>query len=115
MIIFALLLVFFDQERLSLWQPLSVWAGAGLVLLTCLPLFAAAYEIIVFTRSSDELVARMQIRAAAVSALVVLLLGAVLGVADFFGLMEPFNMALLLPIAALVHGAAALWQEFRMR
>lgn len=115
MLLFALLLVVFGQELLVAMQPLPPLARWGLVALTCLPLFLVAYEMVVFTRSSDELVSRMQVQAAAISALVVLLLGAVLGMADFFDLIEPFNTALLLPIAAIVNGAACFWQEYRMR
>lgn len=115
MFVFAVLLIAIDPEGLGWAGGVQGAAAWGLVAVTCSPLFLAAYEIITYIGSIDELMARMQIRAAAIAALVVLLVGAVLGMADAFGLLPAINMALLLPLAAMVHGAAGLWQEYRMR
>ncbi|WP_300527329.1 hypothetical protein [Maricaulis sp.] len=94
------------------WSAGATWP---LVALTCLPLALWGYETIRYVRHLDEMVAQMQVRATAVAALVVLFVAAVTGVAEIYGQMEPVNTALLLPVAAVVHSAASLWQEWRMR
>ncbi len=94
------------------WSAFAAWP---LVLLTCLPLFVYGYEVVRYVRNIDEMLARMQVRAAAVAALVLLLAGAVLGVAEVYGLMEPLNMTMLLPIAAVAHSIASLVQQAQVR
>ena len=94
------------------WSAGATWP---LVALTCLPLALWGYETVRFVRHLDEMVAQMQVRAAAFAALAVLFFGAVTGVAEIYGQMEPVNTALMLPVAAVVHSAASLWQEWRMR
>jgi len=112
MLAFTALLVGFDAEALGAGGGLSLW---GLVGLTVLPLFLFAYELVTYIRSMDEMMSRMQIRAGAIAALIVLLVGALVGIADLYGVMDAFNMALLLPLAAIVHGMAAFWQEYRVQ
>lgn len=94
------------------WPALAGWP---LVLLTCLPLALYGYEAVRYVRSLDEMMAQMQVRAAAIAALAVLFAGALTGVAERYGLMEPVNTAMMLPLAALVHGTASIWQEWRVK
>jgi len=94
------------------WSASAAWPLVGL---TCLPLLLYGWEVVHYVRSIDEMLARFQIRAAAFSALVMLLAGAVFGVAEIYGVMEPLNMAMLLPIAALAHSVAAIFQQARVR
>lgn len=94
------------------WDALSTWP---LVALTCLPLLVYGYEAVRYVRSIDEMLARIQVRAAAVAALVMLLAGSVFGVAEIYGAMEPLNMAMLLPIAAVGHSVASLVQQVQVR
>lgn len=94
------------------WDAISTWPLVGL---TCLPLLAYGYEVVRYVRAIDEMMARMQVRAAAVAALGMLLASAVFGVAEVFGVMEPINMTMLLPIAAVVHSVASLVQQAQLR
>lgn len=115
MIAFAAIVVAIDKTldpSRNDWDALSAWPLVGL---TCLPLFFYAYEVIRYVRSIDEMLARMQVRAGAIAALVMLLAGAVFGIAEIYGVMEPLNTALLLPIAAVAHSAASLVQQAQVR
>lgn len=94
------------------WSALSSWP---LVILTCLPLFFYGYEVVRYIRSIDEMLARMQVRAAAFAALAMLLAGALLGVAEVYGVIEPINMTMLLPIAAVAHSVASVVQQAQIR
>ena len=44
-----------------------------------------------------------------------LLASAVFGVAEIYGQMEPLNMTMLLPIAAVAHSIASLVQQVQVR
>jgi len=94
------------------WPAVQAWP---LVLLTCLPLILYGWEVIRYVRSVDEMLARFQIRAAAVAMLAMLLAAAVFGVAEIYGVMEPLNMTMMLPIAAVAHSVAAMVQQVRAR
>jgi hypothetical protein len=94
------------------WDAATVWP---LVVLTCLPLLLYGWEVVHYVRSIDEMLARFQIRAAAVAMLVLLLAAAVLGVAEIYGAMEPLNMTMMLPIAAVAHSVAAMVQQVRVQ
>lgn len=113
MLIFAGLLVLIDKgpnPSLNDWPASQVWP---LVVLTCLPLLAYGWEVVRYVRSIDEMLARFQIRAAAVAMLFMLLSAAILGVAEIYGVMEPLNMTMMLPIAAVAHSVAAMVQQVR--
>lgn len=115
MITFAVILVVIDKTldpSRNGWDAVSAWP---LVVLTCLPLMVYGYEVIRYVRAIDEMQARMQIRAGAIAALGMLLASAVFGVAEIYGQMEPLNMTMLLPIAAVVHSVAALVQQVQVR
>ncbi|WP_300554978.1 hypothetical protein [Maricaulis sp.] len=114
-LIFTGLVVGIDKildPSINNWSAGATWPLVGL---TCLPLALWGYETVRYVRHLDEMVAQMQVRAAAIAALAVLFFGAVTGVAEIYGQMEPLNTALMLPFAAVVHSAASLWQEWRMR
>ncbi len=115
MIAFTALLVLIDKTldpSANGWDAMSGWP---LVVLTCLPLLVYGYEVVRYVRSIDEMLARMQVRAAAVATLVMLLASAVFGVAEIYGQMEPLNMTMLLPIAAVAHSIASLVQQVQVR
>ncbi len=115
MITFTVILVAIDKTldpSRNGWDAVSAWPLVGL---TCLPLMVYGYEVIRYVRSIDEMLARMQVRAAAIAALGMLLASAVFGVAEIYGLMEPLNMTMLLPIAAVVHSIASMVQQVQMR
>lgn len=115
MITFTVILVLIDKTldpSANGWDALSAWPLVGL---TCLPLLVYGYEVVRYVRSIDEMLARMQVRAAAVAALAMLLASAVFGVAEIYGVMEPLNMTMLLPIAAVVHSIASLVQQVQVR
>jgi|GEM_PF-1468228 len=94
------------------WPASQAWP---LVILTCLPLVAYGWEVVRYVRSIDEMLARFQIRAAAIAMLVMLLAAAILGVAEIYGVMEPLNMTMMLPIAAVAHSVTAMIQQVRVR
>ncbi|WP_339333859.1 hypothetical protein [uncultured Maricaulis sp.] len=115
MIAFTAILVVIDKTldpSRNGWDAISAWP---LVALTCLPLLVYGYEVVRYVRSIDEMLARMQVRAAAVATLAMLLASAVFGVAEIYGVMEPLNMTMLLPIAAVVHSVASLVQQVQVR
>lgn len=115
MLVFAGLLILIDKvfnPSLNDWPAHRVWP---LVFLTCLPLVAYGWEIVRYVRSIDEMLARFQIRAAAIAMLAVLLGAAIFGVAEIYGVMEPLNMTMLLPIAAVAHSVAAMVQQARVQ
>ncbi|WP_300544514.1 hypothetical protein [Maricaulis sp.] len=94
------------------WDAVTVWP---LVLLTCLPLVLYGWEVVHYVRSIDEMLARFQVRAAAVAMLAMLLAAAILGVAEIYGAMEPINMTMMLPVAAVAHSVASMVQQVRVR
>ncbi|WP_203291793.1 hypothetical protein [Maricaulis parjimensis] len=94
------------------WDAISAWP---LVVLTCLPLLVYGYEVVRYVRSIDEMLARMQVRAAAIATLAMLLASAFFGVAEIYGVMDPLNMTMLLPIAAVVHSIASMVQQVQVR
>lgn len=115
MIAFTAILVAIDKlidPSINEWDALSAWP---LVLLTCLPLLIYGYEVVRYVRSIDEMLARMQVRAAAVATLAMLLASAIFGVAEIYGVMEPLNMTMLLPIAAVAHSVASMVQQVQVR
>ncbi|RKR03868.1 hypothetical protein [Maricaulis maris] len=115
MIAFTAILVAIDKvlnPSLNGWDAISAWP---LVALTCLPLLVYGYEVIRYVRSIDEMLARMQVRAAAIAMLAMLLFSAVFGVAEIYGIMEPLNMTMLFPLAAVVHSLAAAVQQVQVR
>jgi hypothetical protein len=115
MIVFTAILVAIDKTlnpSLNGWDAISAWP---LVALTCLPLLIYGYEVVRYVRSIDEMLARMQVRAAAVATLAMLLASAIFGVAEIYGVMEPLNMTMLLPIAAVAHSVASLVQQVQVR
>ena len=115
MLLFAGFLVLIDKmfnPSLNNWPAHQVWP---LVVLTCLPLVAYGWEIIRYVRSIDEMLARFQIRAAAIAMLAVLLGAGIFGVAEIYGVMEPLNTTMMLPIAAVAHSVAAMVQQVRVR
>lgn len=115
MITFTAILVAIDKTldpSRNGWDALSAWP---LVALTCLPLLVYGYEVVRYVRSIDEMLARFQVRAAAIATLGMLLASAVFGVAEIYGVMEPLNMTMLLPIAAVVHSIASAVQQVQMR
>jgi hypothetical protein len=115
MLIFTGLLVAIDKTldpSRNGWPAVQAWP---LVLLTCLPLLVYGWEVIRYVRSIDEMLARFQIRAAAVAMLAMLLAAAVFGVAEIYGVMEPLNMTMMLPIAAVAHSVASLIQQVRVQ
>lgn len=102
--------------RRYFWRTfVAMIAFTALLVLTCLPLLVYGYEVVRYVRSIDEMLARMQVRAAAVATLVMLLASAVFGVAEIYGQMEPLNMTMLLPIAAVAHSIASLVQQVQVR
>jgi hypothetical protein len=115
MITFTAILVAIDKTldpSRNGWDAISAWP---LVALTCLPLLVYGYEVVRYVRSIDEMLARLQIRAAAIATLGMLLASATFGVAEIYGVMEPLNMTMLLPIAAVVHSVASMVQQVQMR
>lgn len=115
MLVFTGLLVAIDKTidpSRNGWPAAQAWP---LVLLTCLPLLLYGWEVIRYVRCIDEMLARFQIRAAAVAMLAMLLAAAVFGVAEIYGVMEPLNMTMMLPIAAVAHSVAAMVQQVRAR
>jgi len=115
MIAFTAILVAIDKTinpSLNDWDAVSAWP---LVALTCLPLLVYGYEVVRYVRSIDEMLARMQVRAAAVATLAMLLASAIFGVAEIYGVMEPLNMTMLLPIAAVAHSVASMVQQVQVR
>ncbi|WP_297736605.1 hypothetical protein [uncultured Maricaulis sp.] len=115
MIAFTAILVAIDKlvnPSLNGWDAVSAWP---LVALTCLPLLIYGYEVIRYVRSIDEMLARMQVRAAAIAMLAMLLFSAIFGVAEIYGIMEPLNMTMLFPLAAVVHSLAAAVQQVQVR
>ncbi len=115
MLVFTGLLVLIDKTldpSRNGWPAVQAWP---LVLLTCLPLAAYGWEVVRYVRAIDEMMAHFQVRAAAIAMLAVLLAAALFGVAEIYGVMEPLNMTMLLPIAALAHNVAAMVQQVRMR
>lgn len=115
MIAFTAILVAIDKlvnPSLNGWDAVSAWP---LVALTCLPLLIYGYEVIRYVRSIDEMLARMQVRAAAIAMLAMLLFSAIFGVAEIYGIMEPLNMTMLFPLAAVVHSVAAAVQQVQVR
>ena len=65
MITFTAILVAIDKTldpSRNGWDAISAWP---LVALTCLPLLVYGYEVVRYVRSIDEMLARLQIRAAA--------------------------------------------------
>ena len=115
MLLFTALVVAIDKlldPSRNNWSAASAWP---LVLITCAPLFAYAWEAIHYVRSIDEMQAQMQVRSAAITALAMLLGGAVFGIAEIYGLMEPLNMTMLLPMAAVAHSVTSLVQQARVQ
>lgn len=115
MLIFTGLLVAIDKTldpSRNGWPAVQAWPLVGL---TCLPLLVYGWEVIRYVRSIDEMLARFQIRAAAVAMLAMLLAAAVFGVAEIYGVMEPLNMTMLLPIAAVAHSVAIVIQQARVQ
>jgi hypothetical protein len=115
MLVFTGLLVLIDKTldpSRNGWPAAQAWP---LVLLTCAPLLLYGWEIVRYVRSIDEMLARFQIRAAAIAALTMLLLAAVFGVAEIYGVMEPLNMTMMLPIAAVAHSVASMVQQVRVQ
>ncbi|WP_295691464.1 hypothetical protein [uncultured Maricaulis sp.] len=115
MIAFTAILVAIDKivdPSLNGWDAISAWP---LVALTCLPLLGYGYEVVRYVRSIDEMLARMQVRAAAIAMLAMLLFSAIFGVAEIYGILEPLNMTMLFPLAAVVHSLAAAVQQVQVR
>ncbi|WP_291843911.1 hypothetical protein [Maricaulis sp.] len=115
MIAFTAILVVIDKTldpSRNGWDAASAWPLVGL---TCLPLLIYGYEVVRYVRSIDEMLARMQVRAAAVATLAMLLASAIFGVAEIYGVMEPLNMTMLLPIAAVAHSIASMVQQVQVR
>ncbi len=115
MISFTAILVVIDKTlnpSLNGWDAASAWPLVGL---TCLPLLIYGYEVVRYVRAIDEMLARMQVRAAAIAMLAMLLFSAIFGVAEIYGIMEPLNMTMLFPLAAVVHSIAAAVQQVQVR
>lgn len=115
MLVFTGILVLIDKTldpSRNNWPAAQAWP---LVLATCAPLLAYGWEVIRYVRSIDEMLARFQIRAAAIAMLATLLGAAVLGVAEIYGIMEPLNMTMILPLAAVAHSVAAMVQQVRVQ
>lgn len=115
MLAFAAILIVVDKAldpSRNGWPAVQSWP---LVLLTCAPLVLYGWEIVRYVRSIDEMLARFQIRAAAIAMLAVLLLAAILGVAEIYGAMEAVNTTMMLPIAAVAHSIAAMVQQARVQ
>lgn len=115
MLVFTGLLVLIDKTldpSRNSWPAARAWP---LVLLTCAPLLAYGWEVVRYVRSIDEMLARFQVRAAAVATLAMLLMAAVFGVAEIYGVMEPLNMTMMLPIAAVAHSVASMVQQVRVQ
>ena len=74
----------------------------GLILLCSLPLLYTAYEYQRHVRALDELQSQLEIQAGAIGAGLVLLLAAVWGFGEIFGVLPDLSPIYLLPVALVV-------------
>jgi hypothetical protein len=75
----------------------------GLIALCSLPLIYTAYEFQRYVRGLDELQSRLEMQAGAIGAGLVLLLAAIWGFGEIFGLLPNVSPVFLLPVATVAH------------